>query len=319
MKRISVIMTVLFLLVMGNNVAIAADIGTSDQDVIETAGEASEMEETEVDDEEYGFHGISFQAITQRELNLRDEDGEVICLIPKGHPLDVLGISNADPSRCVVICPGKYQILGTVWLNFLEPAPEQHQKYAFVSSDVGLNQRDKEKKLIDFLDYGTVVSMSEGLGESSQKRIKVEKAEKDGKEGSVLKSGLTGTFVLVDKSDQVMYYFQDQKLVVFGPCVTGNVEKNMDTPTGVFEILSRQDNFKMKGRYQTNFAFRYHEGYFLHDAPWRGEKENFGGTTYKYGGSHGCVNLPYETAQSLWEGDENFSYLQEGTAVVVQE
>jgi hypothetical protein len=312
MKRIMVIiLTLLFILVMGNDVATAADIDTSDQDGIETA----EVEETEV---EYAFHGIAFDAITQRKLNLRDGDGEIICLIPAGHPLKVLGIADDDPTRAVVTLPcEKFDIMGTVWLNYIEPAPEQKHLYALVKANVGLNQRNEEEEVIDFLDYGTVVSMSEDLEESStsEERAKVELD----KEGSVLKSGLTGTFVLVDKSDQVMYYFQDQKLVVFGPCVTGNVEKNMDTPTGVFEVLSRQKDYKMKKRYQTHFAFRYYEGYFLHDAPWRGEKDNFGGSTYKYGGSHGCVNLPYETAQFLWEGDENFSYLQEGTPVVVQD
>ena len=36
----------------------------------------------------------------------------------------------------------------------------------------------------------------------------------------------------------------------------------------------------------------------LHDATWQ---SSFGGTLYKDGyGSHGCVNLPYSAAQSLY-------------------
>lgn len=300
MKRTISILIAILIAIVFNGTANATVIDTTQQE----------------DENAYAFHGISFEAVTQRELNLRDDEGEVIELLPSGTQLHVFGVSDKDNTRCVVLYHGeKADIVGTVWLKFLEPAPEQKYNYAFVKSEVGLNQRDKKKKLIDFLDYGTVVSVAEEEDiNGSSKRVKV----KSQKEGYVLREGLEGTFVLVDISDQVLYYIQNQKLVVFGPCVTGNISKDMNTPAGVYEILSRQKDFKMKGRYQTNYAFRYYEGYFLHDAPWRGEKENFGGDTYEYSGSHGCINLPTDVAQSLWEGDEHFSYLLEGTAVVVQ-
>ena len=35
----------------------------------------------------------------------------------------------------------------------------------------------------------------------------------------------------------------------------------------------------------------------LHDASWRW---NFGGDIYKTNGSHGCVNLPYSLAESIY-------------------
>ena len=39
--------------------------------------------------------------------------------------------------------------------------------------------------------------------------------------------------------------------------------------------------------------------YGLHDATWRWDSE-FGGDTYTYNGSHGCINLPYEQAEQLY-------------------
>ena len=48
----------------------------------------------------------------------------------------------------------------------------------------------------------------------------------------------------------------------------------------------------------------------LHDASWRSESE-FGGDTYKYSGSHGCVNLPPSKAGKLYD------ILEIGTPVIV--
>ena len=36
----------------------------------------------------------------------------------------------------------------------------------------------------------------------------------------------------------------------------------------------------------------------IHDAKWRKE---FGGDIYKNGGSHGCINLPKEAAEKIYD------------------
>ena len=46
----------------------------------------------------------------------------------------------------------------------------------------------------------------------------------------------------------------------------------------------------------------------LHDATWR---YSFGGDIYQTSGSHGCVNLPYEKAEEL------FNICEVGDVVVV--
>ena len=46
----------------------------------------------------------------------------------------------------------------------------------------------------------------------------------------------------------------------------------------------------------------------LHDATWR---SNFGGSIYTSDGSHGCVNLPYSVAQTI------FNKASVGTLVMI--
>lgn len=49
-------------------------------------------------------------------------------------------------------------------------------------------------------------------------------------------------------------------------------------------------------------------GIGLHDATWRNK---FGGNIYINKGSHGCVNLPYQTAEYIYEN------VKVGTKVLV--
>jgi lipoprotein-anchoring transpeptidase ErfK/SrfK len=57
-----------------------------------------------------------------------------------------------------------------------------------------------------------------------------------------------------------------------------------------------------------NFWMPFYKGYGLHDASWRG---SFGGTIYYSSGSHGCINLPYNAAATLYE------HTEVGTPVIV--
>ena len=52
----------------------------------------------------------------------------------------------------------------------------------------------------------------------------------------------------------------------------------------------------------------FNGGIGFHDATWRG---SFGGDIYVWGGSHGCVNMPYYNAEEL------FYEVEEGMPVIV--
>ena len=48
----------------------------------------------------------------------------------------------------------------------------------------------------------------------------------------------------------------------------------------------------------------------IHDSTWRADWE-YGGDTYKYNGSHGCVNTPYSKVAKIYKK------AQVGTKVIV--
>ena len=52
----------------------------------------------------------------------------------------------------------------------------------------------------------------------------------------------------------------------------------------------------------------FFDGQGLHDATWR---SSFGGDIYLTNGSHGCVNLPYDTA------DKIYNNIEAGVAIIL--
>lgn len=136
---------------------------------------------------------------------------------------------------------------------------------------------------------------------------------------STIDEDFGGTYIEVDLINQTVYVYQGGSLIFSCACVSGtNSVPSRRTVTGVFSIYDKERNRTLKGAagpdgqpsYTSfvNFWMPFYEGYGLHDAPWRG---SFGGQIYQSSGSHGCVNLSYSSAQTIWD---NCSV---GTPVVV--
>lgn len=118
------------------------------------------------------------------------------------------------------------------------------------------------------------------------------------------------TYVEVDIENQTCFYYEDGELLWSSECVTGTgSDSSRSTVRGIFSILNKQQGRILRGpqledgsyTYESyvNYWMQFYEGYGLHDATWRSSYE-FGGDTYWYSGSHGCVNLPYYAAESLY-------------------
>ena len=108
------------------------------------------------------------------------------------------------------------------------------------------------------------------------------------------------TYAEVDLTNQMVYLFVDGSLILETPCVTGNVSAGMSTPEGLYEILTHSTNTELTGGedpVMVDYWMRFVRGIGFHDATWRWE---FGGDIYYYNGSHGCVNLPYSAAQTMF-------------------
>ena len=133
-------------------------------------------------------------------------------------------------------------------------------------------------------------------------------------------SDIGGTYIEISISDQRLWAYSGGELVLATDVVTGNYNKN-DTPKGVFSILSKATDTHLKGQEKlpngkidkwdsfVNFWMALNwSGVGLHNAPWRSE---FGGTIYQGGGSHGCVNMNYDSAKYLYD---NYPF---GTPVII--
>ncbi|WP_294395746.1 L,D-transpeptidase family protein [uncultured Clostridium sp.] len=110
------------------------------------------------------------------------------------------------------------------------------------------------------------------------------------------------TFVEVDMGRQYLWFYKNGYIVAEGNIVTGNMSASgCATPAGVYTLNRRQKDTVLVGpNYQSPVAFWMPfigNSIGLHDASWRSE---FGGEIYKTSGSHGCVNLPYSLAQSIY-------------------
>ena len=104
------------------------------------------------------------------------------------------------------------------------------------------------------------------------------------------------------------------KLVVSSPVVTGAWGV---TPFGSYYIRNKATNVHLLGPEDDPYdSFVYYwmafigSSYGIHDATWR---SSFGGNIYKYNPSHGCVNVPYDVAETL------FYRVEIGTPVYVVE
>lgn len=120
-------------------------------------------------------------------------------------------------------------------------------------------------------------------------------AKKQGKED------IGDTYIEVDMTNQMMYYYVDGVLTIETPVVTGNTSLGRGTPTGTNYVYAKQKNRVLRGRDYESFVKYWipvNGAIGIHDASWRSE---YGGELYKTGGSHGCINTPLTEVSTLYE------------------
>lgn len=119
------------------------------------------------------------------------------------------------------------------------------------------------------------------------------------------------SYVEINLSAQHLFLYVNGSLVTQSDFVSGNVSKGNGTHIGAYRVTYTQKDAVLRGDdYETPVTFwmpfNGNEG--MHDATWRSK---FGGSIYKTSGSHGCVNLPYSAAQTI------FSKVKTGFPVLV--
>ena len=109
------------------------------------------------------------------------------------------------------------------------------------------------------------------------------------------------SYIEIDLKEQMVYVYVKGKLQIKTPTVTGNLAKGNDTPTGVFPVNYKERDAILKGEdyaSPVNYWIPFNKNIGLHDASWRSE---FGGDIYENKGSNGCVNLPFNTAKTIFD------------------
>ena len=118
-------------------------------------------------------------------------------------------------------------------------------------------------------------------------------------------------WVDIDLATQMITVYSGTYQVLASCCVTG-MAGVMDTPCGVWSILDKQRNATLIGDdYECPVDFWMPftgSGCGIHDATWR---DDFSPDAYTYAGSHGCVNVGYDTAGAIYD------LVDCGTSVVV--
>lgn len=118
-------------------------------------------------------------------------------------------------------------------------------------------------------------------------------------------------YILVDISDQTLKYYVKGKVKLKSNVVTGG--RGCGTPTGRFKLHHKARNVNLTGPgYVSHVSYWMPfigQSYGMHDASWRSQ---FGGSIYKYNGSHGCVNMPRSKVSKLYKMVPN------GTRVIIR-
>ncbi|MCM1499712.1 MAG: L,D-transpeptidase family protein [Clostridium sp.] len=136
------------------------------------------------------------------------------------------------------------------------------------------------------------------------------------------------TYVEVNLSEQHVIAYKNGKKIAEGDCVSGKEATGNGTCIGLYAIQGKQSPAVLRGEkvaktktvtkkkkgkkvkvQETTMEYEYESpvtfwmpfngGIGLHDAA--GWRSQYGGSIYYYSGSHGCVNLPYDLAKTIYE------------------
>ena len=118
------------------------------------------------------------------------------------------------------------------------------------------------------------------------------------------KDEIGNTYIEINLQKQKLWFYKNGKIIIETNCVTGTKGKH-DTPTGVYCLTYKTLDATLSGpgySSKVTYWMPFNKDIGLHDASWR---DNFGGSIYEKNGSHGCVNLPKDAAEFIYENIED--------------
>lgn len=114
------------------------------------------------------------------------------------------------------------------------------------------------------------------------------------------------SYVEISIPEQTLWLYVDGNLILKSEFVSGTENNGNYTPSGVFGITYKTKDAVLRGpgyASPVKYWMPFNGGIGMHDANWR---SSFGGNIYKTNGSHGCINLPTESAKQIYEYMDTF-------------
>lgn len=126
--------------------------------------------------------------------------------------------------------------------------------------------------------------------------------------GDASKPRIDGTYIEVDLTNQHMWLYKNNALVLDTDIVSGKPKS--PTPTGIYYVWSKERNATLRGNNDDGSKYASPVSYWMpidwtgvgiHDSNWQ---PAYGGTLYETIGSHGCINTPPSVMGTLFDDVE---------------
>jgi hypothetical protein len=179
------------------------------------------------------------------------------------------------------------------------------QKYDEIIPSVTITTTNGELKTVNGGDIGVRINVYKELNLLMNDLRKAEKFNREpyyGMKG--LPEGVLDTkktYVEISLSDQKLWYYKNGSLIIESDIVTGCRKLGRKTPAGAYYVKYKETSKTLRGPGYSAFVrywMPFNKGIGLHDAQWR---KSFGGSIYIAAGSHGCINLPFNVAQTIYQ------------------
>ena len=240
---------------------------------------------------------------------------------PEGKLLDVLFITDdyacisiEDGTNCVYMDAKDINVIEKIETTSPSPEPApapvydpwyEINAYYYLTKDAFLfkdESFDNPGTLIDAYQKIYVIKY-----DGTWSYVRTENGEYGFMEPYLLNKLPEDVFVDVDISEQTTRLYYNYEEVFSTPNVTG--KDKTPTDIGYFDIDSKTKDTYLTSYYpngqleystHVDYWMPYNGGEGLHDAPW--QNGHFGEPDYyHWGGSHGCVNMPLESAAIIYE------------------
>ena len=109
------------------------------------------------------------------------------------------------------------------------------------------------------------------------------------------------SYVEINLSAQHLFLYVDGKLIIDTDFVSGRITRGNKTPEGCFPLTYKTKKAVLRGSdYETpvDYWMPFNGNIGMHDLT---SRKKFGGAIYQTNGSHGCINLPWEAAKTIYE------------------